>query len=143
MQNRISRTEYRHTVVCVDSYENNIMQGRIFSPYISDQNSFYGLMDLILKVENLLGRMHLPGEDGSVRKFGFWQEEEADKRLPEPQRRAGGMGTFVIRILFRQNSSWQGSILWMEGKMEQSFRSLLELVLLMNHALNAGRGEAS
>jgi hypothetical protein len=38
-------------------------------------------------------------------------------------------------VLFRQNASWQGSITWMEGKQEQSFRSALELIFLMNSAL--------
>ncbi len=140
MLNRIYRTEYRHTIVCVDSYEKNILQGRIFSPYMEKQNEFYGLMELILKLERIMEQMQLPAEGSVTRKFEFWPETEQAAGLPEPQRQAGKKGTFLIRILFRQNSSWQGSILWMEGKTEQSFRSLLELVLLLDHALSTGRG---
>ena len=40
-----------------------------------------------------------------------------------------------VRILFRQNASWQGSVLWREGGQEERFRSALELVLLMDSAL--------
>lgn len=40
-----------------------------------------------------------------------------------------------MRILFRQNASWQGSVLWREGGQEERFRSALELVLLMDSAL--------
>jgi len=41
------------------------------------------------------------------------------------------------RILFRQNASWQGSVVWVEGRQEERFRSALELVLLMDSALTA------
>jgi len=49
----------------------------------------------------------------------------------------GTLGTFVVRILFRQNASWQGSVRWVEGAREESFRSVLELALLMDGALGA------
>jgi hypothetical protein len=41
-----------------------------------------------------------------------------------------------VRVLFRQNASWQGSVTWMEGRQEESFRSALELLLLMKSALD-------
>ena len=47
----------------------------------------------------------------------------------------GKVATFTIRVLFRQHTSWQGTILWLEKNMEQSFRSVLELILLMDSAL--------
>ena len=31
--------------------------------------------------------------------------------------------------------NWQGSVTWVEGKREQSFRSVLELILLIDSAL--------
>ena len=40
-----------------------------------------------------------------------------------------------MRILFRQNASWQGSVTWLEGGRDESFRSVLELLLLMHSAL--------
>lgn len=51
------------------------------------------------------------------------------------QVREGKLATFVIRILFRQNASWQGSVTWLEGDVEASFRSVLELILLMDSAM--------
>ncbi|MBQ3147093.1 MAG: hypothetical protein IJB91_05120 [Oscillospiraceae bacterium] len=51
------------------------------------------------------------------------------------QSRPGDLATFAVKILFRQNASWQGSVTWLEGKREQSFRSVLELILLMSTAL--------
>ena len=49
----------------------------------------------------------------------------------------GRAATFALRVLFRQNASWQGSVSWMEGNREESFRSVLELLFLMNSALES------
>lgn len=42
--------------------------------------------------------------------------------------------TFIVEILFRTNCSFQGEITWLESKKKRSFRSLLELVLLIQEA---------
>ncbi|MBS3943071.1 MAG: hypothetical protein KGZ32_02340 [Dethiobacter sp.] len=43
--------------------------------------------------------------------------------------------SFLIQIKFRQDSCWQGTIQWLEGKKTCSFRSLLEMLLLIDEAL--------
>lgn len=45
-------------------------------------------------------------------------------------------GTFVIKILDRQNSTWQGSVSWIDEQREQYFRSALELLKLIDGALD-------
>ena len=47
----------------------------------------------------------------------------------------GSAATFEMRVLFRQNASWQGELLWLEKNTRQSFRSVLELITLMDSAL--------
>ena len=54
--------------------------------------------------------------------------------------RSGAVATFSMRILFRQNSSWQGSLTWIEGNQEEYFRSVLELIVLMENALRYATG---
>jgi len=46
--------------------------------------------------------------------------------------------TFEISVKFQQNSTWQGQILWAEKNMKQSFRSVLEMLRLMDEALAEG-----
>ena len=53
------------------------------------------------------------------------------------QSASGKLATFYVRILFRQNASWQGSVAWLEGGSEQRFRSVLELLLLLDSALTS------
>lgn len=46
-----------------------------------------------------------------------------------------GKVNFIIHVYYRQNATWQGEILWVEGKQEQKFRSVLELQMLMDSVL--------
>ena len=43
-------------------------------------------------------------------------------------------GTFYIRVLYRQHSSWQGEVIW-KGTNKNYFRSVLELIHLMADAV--------
>lgn len=46
--------------------------------------------------------------------------------------------TFEVSVRFQQNATWQGQILWAEKNMKQSFRSVLEMLRLMDEALEGG-----
>lgn len=59
-----------------------------------------------------------------------------------PAEPAAGSPTFVIRVLFRQNATWQGSIQWLEGKQTRQFRSEYEMLKLMDEAMRASAAEA-
>ena len=45
-----------------------------------------------------------------------------------------GKATFVIRVLYRQNATWQGTVHWVEENKDSSFRSELELMHLIESA---------
>lgn len=47
--------------------------------------------------------------------------------------------TFVVRIQECKNSTWQGSILWAEKQQRQYFRSALELLCLLEEAVEKDR----
>ena len=52
---------------------------------------------------------------------------------------------FYIRILFRQNVTYQGTIEWISGSKDQNkkryFRSLLEMISLINEAVEMNDGK--
>jgi hypothetical protein len=50
--------------------------------------------------------------------------------------------TFVIKVIYRQNATWQGSIQWIEGKQTQQFRSELEMLKLMDEAMRLTTGNS-
>ncbi len=48
---------------------------------------------------------------------------------------------FFIRIQYRRNSSWQGTIQWLNGRETCIFRSVLELGNLINNAREEASGD--
>lgn len=45
-------------------------------------------------------------------------------------------GTFIIKILNKQNATWQGSVTWVEEKKTQNFRSALELIKMIDEVMD-------
>lgn len=127
--------EYRTTTVCIDSYENAVLTGRLYHPHLEDGKTFQSGTQFLLEMEQMLDRMNFPASFTAPRTFAAPPEYETGPPAKPPP--DGVVATFAIRILFRQHASWQGSITWLEGRQEQSFRSVLELLLLMDSAIQA------
>lgn len=51
-------------------------------------------------------------------------------------------GTFLLNIYDRQNATWQGTISWVDKNEKQQFRSALELIKLIESALDEAEGES-
>jgi len=134
MENRIRGNEYRTTIVCVDSYTNGVLAGRFFNPYRREGERFQSLTQFLVKMEQVLDVMNLPQSFTSARAFAPPPKRKPGD-APATEVQEGTLATFAIRVIFRQNASWQGSVNWLEEGREQSFRSVLELVLLMDSAL--------
>lgn len=49
--------------------------------------------------------------------------------------------TFVINIKCKQNHTWQGTVKWVGGQKEIPFRSALELIKLMDSAMESAEEE--
>ena len=43
--------------------------------------------------------------------------------------------TFLVRVLFRRNDTWQGTVCWKEKGEQASFRSFLELLMMVDSAV--------
>ena len=52
-----------------------------------------------------------------------------------------GRGTFVVRIEHCDRQTWQGEVLWADERKREKFRSALELLSLMNEAINSAAME--
>ena len=133
MDTQVYENMFGVTLVCIDSYDNKVLCGKIISPHYQECISFESTMDFLLNMETLLEKMNWPQSFSSKRSFKAPEEKQlavSSKCVKE-----GKMATFYLRILFRQNSSWQGSVLWHEKKRTESFRSVLELLTLMDSAL--------
>lgn len=126
--------EYRTTTVCVDSYINAVPTGRFYNACLPEGRTFHSLAQFLQEMEHILDTMDFPKAFSEVRTFA--PPAALTGQSCPIQHRTGRLATFAIRILFRQNMSWQGSVTWLEGQQEQSFRSALELILLVCNALS-------
>ena len=130
--------ESRKTVVCVDTYTNGNPTGRIYNAY-AEPECFESLSRFLIKMEAMLDELQLPQSSTAIRTFSPLREAEAAPP-PVSHIRKGSCATFEVQVIFRQHSSWQGKVIWLEEKLEQSFRSVLELVVLMDSALRQPEG---
>lgn len=135
LNHRFWGNEYRLTTICVDTYENSVPEGRFYNPYQEEGERFHSLTQFLLQMETMLDGMDFPQSSTCRRSFAHAPPREI--RFPAvTEARKGKLATFRLRILFRQHASWQGSLHWVEENREESFRSVLELILLMESALN-------
>jgi len=130
--------DVRTFLIYIDSYENGVPVGQFYNPCREESGQFQSLTQLLLKLEQNLDVENIPQSFNKVRTFfpltGYWLDTEAEERL-----RMGAMCTFAVQILFRRNASWQGRITWLDKKQTENFRSVLELIVLINSALEGTR----
>ena len=124
----------RTLVICVDAYENRQWTGRLFHCSFERHKCFENLMQLLLLIEQTVEENDYPSSTTQKRVFrknepGFMPPVCCDTNEDK-----GKLATFRVRILFRQNASWQGTVAWEEGGCEETFRSALELIMLMDNA---------
>ena len=65
------------------------------------------------------------------------RDEQDSKNL------VGHKASFIVRVTSRQNATWQGSISWTERGVTKHFRSALELIKLIDSALDEEGGKSS
>ena len=100
------------------------------------------MVGFLTRVEQLLAIENTPQPFNAVRTFA-----PVMSLLPDPPAimtpRVGKLATLELHILFRLNASWQGSVRWLETKQEQHFRSVLELIFLIDSALGGANPNLS
>ena len=130
--------DMRTSIIRIHSYEDKNPQGTFYNLYYGEEMTFGNLTRLLLLMEDMMDEMECPQASVQSRRFGKGQKAAerasiAQELLPRPNQEA--IATFKVKVLFRQGASWQGKLSWTEGEKEESFRSALELVKLMDSAL--------
>ena len=129
----------RTVMIYVDSFERGVLSGRFHITSNPEVQTFHGLCQLLLDINTNLDRENFPQSFSELRKFQM-PSKQSDGASLSADLQNGAVATFSMRILFRQDSSWQGSLTWIEGNQEEYFRSVLELIVLMENALRYATG---
>jgi hypothetical protein len=139
MKHHYIKNEYRSSLLCIDAYENKALKGRLYNPYLDTCQHFSNVMQLLILAEELFDMMDYPQPFSETRKFwtnpsvqeSCLEDETSETGNPPP----GKLANFILKVIFRQNASWQGSLAWLDQNKEESFRSVLELLKLLDEAV--------
>lgn len=145
----------------VNSISEEGIKGEIKHLFFEKSVYFYGLDDAILKMDSMMDQLDCPQASTILRDFDDENEklkkrkEKTDKykkkELPEFKQYwdedifhtvRPGMPSYLVSVMFRQNSSWQGEISWWEPKEKVKtvrFRSVLELIHLIWSSMEVKR----
>lgn len=131
--------------VCVNLVEKDEYSGLLWHQYEDQPEVFQGMLDLIQIMEDLFERLQFPQRSTVNRTFvkkktpdhQIIKKENQTMDFKRIQDKRGDLGTFVIHVKYRQNSTWQGEVVWVEKKRKKCFRSALELLKMIDGALNS------
>ncbi len=128
------------SIIQIHSYDEKQLKGTLQNSYYDQKMPFENLIQLLFLIESMLNDLGLPQKSMESRTFFNHPLVPAVPHTTQNGQRnhaSPPLATFVISIVFRQHASWQGTIIWQEQEMECHFRSVLELVLLMDNVLTA------
>ncbi len=130
--------EAKPILLKVYSYKNKNITGALNNLRLDQDLKFENLTQMLLGIEQILDMIQYPQASLETRSFsqvtGSVEPEKALK-LAADKGKDTPIATFKLNILFRQNASWQGSLVWLEDNSEVQFRSALELVQLLDSVL--------
>lgn len=131
-------------VFCADHVEGGEICGKAYHSYRCEPLEIKGIGRLISGLEKFYDSICFPHPGVNERSFqeNVNKKQDMERRMKvmsdeELLRRHGELGTFIIRVQHRQNGSWQGRITWTEKDKTIYFRSVWEMVKLIEGALDA------
>ncbi len=144
--------------LCCDRFESGDWGGRFYTRYQEKPVSFRNTGELLERLDgfyNWLGYPQASMENRSFRKKPSERRVLQETASPQEARikqkgersivvneeamnkHQGEKATFVVRIQYRQNASWQGQVTWAEKNKTVPFRSALELLKLIDSTQEA------
>ncbi|MDO4567273.1 MAG: hypothetical protein Q4B42_08075 [Oscillospiraceae bacterium] len=146
MISRINRSAPNLVLLCVDRREGGNFSGELHDRYSPRGRPFSSMEEMQKRLESFYDRLGCPQASTKTRGFSAkakgskTAEERAELKMVQDTEKLlqhkGDIATFVIHVKYRQNASWQGNIVWAEKKQESSFRSALEMIKLIDAALD-------
>ncbi|HOF99519.1 MAG TPA: hypothetical protein PK438_01355 [Clostridia bacterium] len=125
--------EIKTSLVKITSYADRELRGTLYNPYFARELRFSNALQFLALVEELLDAIGCPQKAMETPGFRSARCESAPE---EDAHERPALATFKLNVLFRQNASWQGRLVWLEKKSETQFRSVLELLMILDNVLS-------
>lgn len=115
--------------IAVNSYEKGCVAGTVQNAFINYLEEFKGTFDLADAMVHLI--------EVGIKKDESGGQKVISEKTWEAYRLGGRKATFLVKVLFREHSTWQGVICWRETGEKQAFRSFMEMMILMVSAVES------
>lgn len=140
----------------IDEYNDSDWNGRIYTRLQTEPVFYKNIGEMLEILENIWDTLGYPQESTMNRSFTGKQISEKRKEIisvtyPEDgtkdkiktelseadmEKKRGEQDTFIVRIQYRQNATWQGHVTWVDENKTVPFRSALELIKLIDSTQN-------
>lgn len=137
-------------VIEVYTYDCGEMSGILRNALFGGFFPFSSAMGLVKLMESLYDELAFPQSAVNYRSF-FTRSRKQQKKEPismasreeqnEKKTLGSGIAKFIVHVQFRQNATWQGTIQWVDEDRVQHFRSTLEMLKLIDEALDASEAK--
>ena len=151
-------------VLCADKgLDHDTFRGRMYHKYSKEAIPISSFWELVREMENLFNDIQFPR--AGIRDRSFTKEPHPAESNSQSKGRAprasgnerkereivmsdkdllqmhGDYGTFIIRVQQRQGGTWQGRITWADRNKTVRFRSILEMIKLIEDGIIAEHPE--
>jgi hypothetical protein len=136
--------------ICVDDIENNVVSGRVFSRRLKEPIEFRDLNSLVLRLDRLMDEQNYPQAFQRKRSFKLpaprvAKNESADETQNDERpymdektvaAATGDKATFVLQVISRQNTNWQGFVEFPDESGKREFESELGFLEMIKASLS-------
>ena len=130
-------------ILCINETAGGSPGGLLYHSYRRTPIPFSNLDQAVFHMEALYDYLRFPHPSTNERSFAEPKKQaqltaERKKVMNDDDllQKHGDIGTFIVRVQHRQNSSWQGRITWMENDKTVYFRSIWEMIKLIESAVD-------
>lgn len=125
------------------------IRGRLYHRYSAEPVEIRTEYDIVRSIDRLCDELGFPERALEPRSFTAGRRNRPKVRrgvkivmsTPELIKKSGDKGTFLVHVQYRQNASWQGQVTWVEKNKTLCFRSALELLKMIDSALDSEKQE--
>ena len=129
--------------ICVDKKTHGEISGRLYHCYEKEPVIFGNIIELLKIAEDLFEKLGYPQASTKTRRFYETTEIIPMQGIRPPKvteqteiiKYRGELGSFVTCVRFRQNSTWQGEVFWMERGIRRQFSNTLNFIKTLDSAL--------
>lgn len=129
--------EMKVTVVKIFSYEKKNPIGLLVNSYFGRDVYFDSTIQLLHLIDEIQDGLSFPQKSMVLRaltdKSSAAYASKDDLGLVF--KGINPIASFKVSVIFRQNASWQGSVVWLDKNLQTEFRSALELLYMIDAVL--------